>query len=1102
MSYKEYKNLDLTSLSTEIIEYWKQNKIFERSISEREGRHVFTFYEGPPSVNGKPGIHHVLSRTVKDIFCRYKTLQGYQVKRKSGWDTHGLPVELQVEKRLGLRKEDIGEKISIADYNAECKKDVLKFKEEWEDLTERIGFWLDFDDVYITYDKKYIESLWHLLKKLFDKNLLYKDYTIQPYSPAAGTALSSHELNQPGCYKPLKDVSMVAQFKISGKENEYLLAWTTTPWTLPSNTGLAVGPNINYLKVQTFNPYTGKPIIIYLAEDTFSNYFNEDNKDLDFNAYQEGQKDIPYKILATVKGKEMKGWKYEQLMPYVQPNEGNPFRVVTADFVTTEEGTGIVHMAPTFGDDDYKTGKKENIPPLLVQDPEFPDKQMPLVNKKGQFVNEVTDFAGRYVKNYEENPDDYQDVNVDIAVKLKKENKAFKIEKYVHNYPHCWRTDRPVIYYPIESWFIKTTAVKEKLINYNKKINWKPKSTGEGRFGNWLENMVDWNLSRSRFWGTPLPIWETETSDERKCIGSYEELKREIQQAVEAGIQQEALPDDFDPHRPFVDDITLISSKGEPMKRVEAVIDVWFDSGAMPYAQWHYPFENQKQFEKNFPADFIAEGVDQTRGWFYTLHAIATMLFDSVAYKNVIATGLVLDKNGNKMSKRLGNTVDPFETLDKYGADATRWYMLHNAQLWDNLKFDLEGIDDIRKKFLGTLYNVYSFFALYANIDSFKYDQEDIPIKNRPEIDRWIISLLNTLALDVEELMDDYEPTKAVRKIQDFVVDHLSNWYVRLCRRRFWKSEDSTDKLAAYQTLYQCLQVVAQLISPFAPFFADRLFIDLNSVTGKIAADSVHLSDFPKGSIKFIDKDLVERMEVAQVITSLTLALRKKAKIKVRQPLSKIMIPVLDKKFQSHLEKVRDLIRSEVNVKEIEYISDTSDVLVKKIKPDFKLLGPKFGKYIKGIQQYMEKMNQKEINDFEKSGSLNIKINDETIFIHISEVEILSEDIPGWLVNSAGKYTVALDITITDDLKYEGIAREVINRIQNLRKSNDYEVTDRINIFIEKQPILGEALVQFKNYICEETLSDSLSIEDNMIDQGLEEIQIDGINTKIDIKKA
>jgi isoleucyl-tRNA synthetase len=1099
LGYKEYKNLDLTETAREILQFWKNNRIYEKSIESREGAEPFVFYEGPPSANGMPGIHHALGRTIKDLFCRYKTLKGYQVNRKSGWDTHGLPVELQVEKRLGLKKDDIGEKISVADYNEECRKDVMKFQDVWEDLTEKLGYWIDLEHPYITYDKKYIETLWFLLKQLYDKELLYKGFTIQPYSPAAGTGLSSHELNQPGTYRMVKDVTCVAQFKITDAENDYFIAWTTTPWTLPANTALAVGEDIDYVKVKTFNPYTHQPVNVILAKETVKNFFKPEWESLEFEDYKNDGKNIPYRIVEQFKGRDLVGMRYEQLMPYVQP-DGDAFKVIAGDFVTTEEGTGIVHIAPTFGADDMRVALKNNIPAMTVADPKNPKKQVPLVDRTGKFVDQVTDFAGMYVKNYTDAPD-YEDVNVLIVIKLKKEGKAFRSEKYEHTYPHCWRTDKPILYYPLEAWFIKTTAYKDRMIELNNTIQWKPASTGQGRFGNWLENLVDWNLSRSRFWGTPLPIWTTEDGSEVICIGSIAELETEVEKSISAGFMKEGLGKDFDLHRPYVDDVVLVSASGKPMNRVPDVVDVWFDSGSMPYAQWHFPFENKEEFAKNFPADFIAEGVDQTRGWFFTLHAIAVMLFDSVAFKTVVSNGLVLDKDGVKMSKRLGNVVDPFNTMEAYGADAARWYMVHNSQPWDNLKFDLDGVDEVRKKFFGTLYNIYSFFALYANIDGFAFKEERIPVAERPEIDRWIISLLQSLVLEVQSSYEEYEPTRAARAIADFVIENLSNWYVRLCRRRFWKGDYSADKIAAYQTLYECLQTVAQLASPIAPFFTDQLFRDLNAVTERINAESVHLSDFPLAEVAAIDKDLEERMAIAQEISSMVLSLRKKSKIRVRQPLQKIMIPILDPAMLKHLEAVKELILSEVNVKEMEYLTDDSGVLIKKLKPDFKKLGPKYGPRMKDVQKAILELDQAAIRELEKNGTYPINIEGETFEISTAEVEILSEDIPGWLVASSGRLTVALDITLTDELKNEGIARELVNRIQQLRKSKGFEVTDHILVKVEDRPELSRAVHQFKEYICSEILADELELSKSFSGEA-ESVEIEEENLSIEIKKV
>lgn len=1092
MAYKEYKKVNFSELEKEILAYWEENNVFEKSVSNREGAPTFTFFEGPPSANGMPGIHHVISRTIKDIFCRYKTLQGFQVKRKAGWDTHGLPVELQVEKRMGITKDDIGTKISIADYNKACREDVMKFKDTWDELTKRIGYWVDMDHPYVTYEKEYIESVWSLLRKLYDKGFLYKGYTVQPYSPAAGTGLSSHELNQPGTYQMVKDTTVVAQFKVKDTENEYFLAWTTTPWTLPSNTALGVGKKINYVKVKTFNQYTFKPITVYLAKDLMGKYFNPKNAELKLADYKEGDKQIPYELVAEMKGGDLIGMRYEQLMPYVQPDNGDAFKVIAGDFVTTEDGTGIVHLAPSFGADDFRTAQQNGIGSLT------------LVDKHGQFLPEVTDFAGMYVKNYtdeDESDPEYRSTDVKIAIKLKEENKAFKVEKYEHTYPHCWRTDKPILYYPLDSWFIKTTAVKDRLVELNNTINWKPASTGTGRFGNWLENLVDWNLSRSRFWGTPLPIWRTADGTEEICIGSIAELKEEVEKAVAAGFMQNnpVNNEDFDLHRPYVDDVYLVSPSGKKMVRETDLIDVWFDSGAMPYAQWHYPFENEETFKKSFPADFIAEGVDQTRGWFFTLHAIATMLFDEVAYKNVVANGLVLDKSGNKMSKRLGNAIDPFTTVDQYGADAVRWYMLTNASPWDNLKFDLEGVGETQRKFFGTLYNVYSFFSLYANIDKFSYSEKEIPIEQRPEIDRWVLSLLNTLVKEVQENMDDYEPTKATRAIQNFVVEHLSNWYVRLCRRRFWKGEYTEDKIAAYQTLYTCLETVAKLMSSFAPFYAERLFTDLNKATGRYEG-SVHLTDYPTYDKEVINESLEERMQIAQDISSLVLSIRKKQSIKVRQPLHKIMVPVLDDHFKEQLQLVEDLILSEVNVKELEYLTEENQVLVKKIKPNFKSLGPKVGAKMKQVAAAITQFGPTEIQEIENSGKLELDLDGETITLTLDDVEIVAQDIPGWEVAVYGKLTVALDITISDELKQEGLAREFVNRVQNLRKEKDFEVTDKINVNLKSNDLLNDTINNYKQYICTEILAENILITDTL-GENASDIDVDEITATLTIEK-
>lgn len=1138
LPFRAYDKLDLPKSADEILRFWEENDIFKKSEENRRGQEPFVFYEGPPSANGLPGIHHVMARAIKDLFCRYKTLQGHYVHRKAGWDTHGLPIELAVEKALGITKEDIGKKISVEDYNKECRREVMQYTDVWHDLTRKMGYWVDMSDPYVTYHNTYIESVWYLLKELYKKGLLYKGYTIQPYSPAAGTGLSTHELNQPGCYRMVKDTTVIAQFKIFRDEKSeflfeslpndtdvYCLAWTTTPWTLPSNVALAVGERIDYVLVRTFNMYTGKPIAVILASSLLEKYFSEKNAGLKMEDYKEGDKAIPFRVEKDFIGRQIEGVRYEQLLPYTQPKDGDAFKVVVGDFVTIEDGTGIVHIAPSFGADDFRTAKQNGLGSLT------------LVDKRGRFTDEVTDFAGEYVKEdyltdaekEEERKkqeeklkgivnkvDKYMSVDERIALKLKLENKAFKIEKYEHTYPHCWRTDKPVLYYPLDSWFVRTTAVKDKLIDLNKTINWKPESTGTGRFGNWLENLQDWNLSRSRFWGIPLPVWRTEDNSAEKCIGSLEELKGEIEKSVKAGFMKSNPLADFDPsdmsdanyerfdmHKPYVDDIFLVSDDGKKMTRESDLIDVWFDSGSMPYAQWHYPFENKDVFKRSFPADFIAEGVDQTRGWFFTLHAIATMLFDSVAFKNVVSNGLVLDKNGNKMSKRLGNAVDPFKTLEQYGPDATRWYLLTNAQPWDNLKFDAEGIVEVQRKFFGTLYNTYSFFALYANIDNFKFEEDYIPVKDRPEIDRWILSLLNTLKKNVAEYMDDYEPTKAGRAVEDFVDEHLSNWYVRLCRRRFWKGEYEQDKIAAYQTLYECLETVAQLASPLAPFYMDQLFRDLNSITGRHKVDSVHLSDFPKVDEKVIDKDLEERMALAQQISSMVLSLRKKSKIRVRQPLNKIMIPVLDPKMESQLHGVEELILSEVNVKALEYLHDKEgNILVKKIKPDFKKLGPKFGPKMKAVQQAILQLTVEDIAHLEKTGSLQLPLTGgDYAELTLNEVEIHSEDIPGWLVASEGQLTVALDITITPDLRNEGIAREIVNRIQNLRKGQGLDVTDHIHVKLEDRPELADAVNQYKNYICTEILADSLELSGGL-NGGAESVEIEDHTILIQVTKA
>ncbi len=1139
--YQEYKQLNLPQVGDEIRKFWKTHQIFEKSLKNREGNTPFVFYEGPPSANGKPGIHHVMARAIKDLFCRYQTQKGKYVQRKAGWDTHGLPVEISVEKTLGITKEDIGKKISVEEYNKACRKEVLRYKDMWDDLTEKIGYWVDLEHPYITFDNKYIESVWYLLKQLYEKGLLYKGYSIQPYSPAAGTGLSTHELNQPGCYRDVTDTTVVAQFKVirnnrsefmfegSGDSDVYFIAWTTTPWTLPSNTALAVGSKINYLKVKTFNPYTGIPEVVILAEDRLEAYFNPRDKDLAFEDYKPGDKHIPFRVLANYPGEQFTGISYEQLFPWVKPM-GKAFEVITGDFVTTEEGTGIVHMAPTFGADDDRVAKENGIAPVILLDKN--SEKRPMVDLKGRFyavemldeqfvkdfvnVDLYSEYAGRYVKNaYDESLNDNDgSLDIDLAVALKKENKAFRIEKHVHNYPHCWRTDKPILYYPLDSWFVKTTQMKERMIALNKTIKWKPKATGEGRFGNWLENLVDWNLSRSRFWGVPLPIWVTEDRNEQKCLGSATELKAEVEKAMAAGIMDENPMKDFNPddmsnenyrtfdfHRPYVDKIVLVSDSGKKMYREPSLIDVWFDSGSMPYAQLHYPFENKEVFAKNFPADFIAEGVDQTRGWFFTLHAIATMLFDSVAYKTVVSNGLVLDKNGNKMSKRLNNTVDPFSTVEKYGADATRWYLITNSQPWDNLRFDLAGIDEIRRKFFGTLHNTYAFFALYANIDGFTYHEKKIPVENRSELDRWILSELNSLIKTTDEAYADYEPTRAGRAIQYFVNEHLSNWYVRLSRRRFWKGNYSEDKIQAYQTLYRCLEVVAQLAAPIAPFYAERLFKDLNDVSGRTKAESVHLTDFPVADEKQIDKSLEERMELAQKISSMILSLRKKTNIRVRQPLNKAMIPVLDARFQKQVQAVEDLILSETNIKQIEYITGDSDVLVKKIKPDFKTLGPKYGKIMKQLAGIINSLGQEEIRKLENEEILTLDVNGQPVEISKDDVEITTRDIPGWSVITMDNLTVALDITITGTLKNEGIARELVNRIQNMRKEMGLEVTDRISLQIVKSEATFEAFQLFKDYICTETLAD-LTLVETPLNNGFEVIDLtEGASAKIKIEK-
>ncbi len=1082
--YPEFNGLHLPTIEAEILAAWKKEQAFEQSVSLREGKTPFVFYEGPPSANGMPGIHHVISRTLKDMMCRYKTMQGFQVKRKGGWDTHGLPVELGVEKELGITKEDIGKKITIEEYNQKCREAVLRYKKEWDDITNKMGYWVDLNNPYITFENNYIETLWWILSTLYKKGYLYQSVSIQPYSPAAGTGLSSHELNQPGTYKDVKDTSAVAMFKaIPSTESQFLfdaaamnknnqdvyyMAWTTTPWTLPSNLGLTVGPNIDYVLVATYNPYTAMPVNVVLAKALLSKYFKEEG--LTIENFAEGDKIIPWKILTEFKGAQLNGLRYEQLMPFEANDpatfEGDPFKIITGDFVTTEDGTGIVHTSPAFGADDYKVGQKNNLGIIT------------LVDREGKFVDGVGEFSGRYVKNYKDEKD-YVDVNVDICVKLKKENRAFKVEKYEHNYPHCWRTDKPILYYPLDAWFIKTTAVKDRLVELNKTINWKPKSTGEGRFGNWLENMVDWNLSRSRYWGTPLPIWRTEDGTEEICVGSVEELTTLYTAAKEKGFNKEVHLQivngklDVDLHKPFVDQIELLSATGQPMKRVSDLVDVWFDSGAMPYAQWHYPFENKDLIDKGeaFPADFICEGVDQTRGWFYTLHTLGVLLFDSVAYKAVMSNGLVLDKNGNKMSKRLGNVVNPFETLNTYGADATRWYLVTNASPWDNLKFDLSGIQEVQRKFFGTLYNTYQFFVLYANVDGFKFEQDYIPVAERPEIDRWIISSLNSLVQTVTTSMDDFEPTNAGRAIETFVDEHLSNWYVRLCRRRFWKGTYTQDKIAAYQTLYECLETITRLMAPIAPFFCDQVFRNLNGITKRHNATSIHHVDFPKADIAKIDMALEERMQMAQDICSLVLSIRKKVNIKVRQPLQKILIPVLDPKQKAAIEQMEELILAEVNVKEINYITETEGVISKKLKPNFKLLGAKLGTKMKQASATIAALSQAQITQLEKEGTLNLEIDGETIPLLVTEVEIIAEDIPGWSVAVKNALTVALDITLSPTLLKEGNARELVNRVQNIRKEANFELTDKILLRIVDNTDLKDAINEFSDYICREILA-------------------------------
>jgi len=1086
VKFPEYKQTNYPEVGKEIRAFWEKNNIFSKTITERAGAPSFTFFEGPPSANGTPGIHHVMARSVKDIFCRYKTQKGFQVKRKGGWDTHGLPVELQVEKELGITKDDIGKKISVADYNKKCKEAVMKFKSEWDELTRQIGYWVDLENPYMTFDAHYMESVWHLLKKLYEKDLLYKGYTVQPFSPAAGTGLSSHELNQPGTYQNIKDTSVVAQFKVKPtqqsaflfdqeEEDVRILAWTTTPWTLPSNCALAVGDKIHYVKISTFNPYTYQPVSVILAKELINNFFTEKANQIALSDYQAGDKLIPWKLLNSFTGKDLLEIRYEQLMPYVTNDKlnENGFRVISGDFVSTEDGTGVVHTASVFGADDFRISQQNNVPAVMVLDDQ--GLEVPLVDRKGCFVAEVTDFAGKYVRE-EYYPDavrqdpNFKSTDVLIAIKLKEENLAFKVEKYEHSYPHCWRTDKPILYYPLDSWFIKTTALKDRLVALNDTINWKPKSTGAGRFGNWLENLVDWNLSRSRYWGTPLPIWVTVDKSEKKCIGSIAELRTEVDQAVAAGLMSESLPEKFDLHRPFVDDVILVSPTGQPMHREPDLIDVWFDSGAMPYAQWHYPFENQDLFKSNYPADFIAEGVDQTRGWFFTLHAISSLLFDTVAFKNVIANGLVLDKNGNKMSKRLGNAVNPFDVIEQYGPDATRWYMISNANPWDNLKFDANGILDVQRKFFGTLSNIYSFFALYANLDAFNFKNKVIAATEKTESDLWIISRLNSIIREVDQYYDDYEPTKAARAIQSFAVKDLSNWYVRLNRKRFWIGDYNQNKEVAYQTLYTCLHTIAQLMAPVAPFYAEKLFLDLNSVTKLSPDDSVHLSYFPVVNEEAIDTELEARMRLAQLASSLVHSLRKKQKIKVRQPLSKILIPVLNEAEKNRLKKVEELIINETNVKTIDYLDDDAGILIKKIKPNFRTLGVKFGAQLKVITPKINSLTQTDIAQFESDGFFNVEIEGEMIELQLTDVEISSQDIPGWLVASEDGLTVALDINLTDVLKKEGLSRDIVNRIQNLRKDQNLEVQDKIDIlYTTHDKLIQEAIEVHQQSIQHET---------------------------------
>ena len=1108
--YREFQQLNLPSIEAEILKLWDDQQAFETSVSIREGAPSFVFYEGPPSANGMPGIHHVISRTLKDLVCRYKTMQGYEVKRKGGWDTHGLPVELGVEKMLGITKEDIGKKISIAEYNETCRKEVLKYKDKWDDLTRKMGYWVDLDNPYITFKTEYMETLWWILKQLYQKGYLYESVSIQPYSPAAGTGLSSHELNQPGTYKDVKDTSAVAMFRAvknerskflfdaAGDDEVFFLAWTTTPWTLPSNLGLTVGPNIDYVLVKTFNPYTHLSVNVVLAEKLVSKYFKPEGENEELN-FKEGDKLVPWKIVSRFKGSQLEETRYEQLLPYEanspEKSGGDPFRVLIGDFVTTEDGTGIVHTAPAFGADDFRVGKKYGIGILTM------------VDREGKFVDGLGEFSNRYVKNYKDQKD-YVDVNVDICVKLKKENRAFKIEKYEHNYPHCWRTDKPILYYPLDAWFIKTTAVKDRMVALNNTINWKPKSTGEGRFGNWLENMVDWNLSRSRYWGTPLPIWKTDDGSEMKCIGSMPELLYEIQKAGQLNKEEVRNAQAIDLHKPYVDEIILLSNSGQPMKRVPDLVDVWFDSGAMPYAQWGldhakveagHPMPFNAPFDHNFPADFIAEGVDQTRGWFYTLHAIAALLYDSVAYKTCVSNGLVLDKNGNKMSKRVGNVVDPFKTIQQFGADATRWYLITNASPWDSLKFDLEGIKEVQRKFFGTLYNTYQFFALYANVDGFAFKEDYIPLDKRPEIDRWILSALNSLIKKVNAYMDDYEPTHAGRAIEDFVDEYLSNWYVRLCRRRFWKGEYEHDKICAYQTLYECMETILKMMAPISPFFSDLMFRNLNAVTGRHRELSVHHSLFPKPNEVLIDKSLEQRMQLAQDISSLVLSLRKKINIKVRQPLQKVLIPVFTEEMKEQIEKIEDLIKTEVNIKQIEYISGDNSFIRKKVKPNFVALGKRLGAKMKAVTSALSQFSQEEIATLEKEGSITLQVADEPVVLQTAEVEISSDDIPGWMVANKDSLTVALDVTVTPELISEGNARELVNRIQKIRKDNGFELTDRILVQVTENDELKNSIARFNAYICAEILADKLELVPALA-HGTE-IEVNEIPLKVHVSK-